>query len=119
MHEVCLFIRLKGNGVRSENFATLVPWKWVTLPKPQIQMKLMNGIELLVSSGQVTPFFHAELEGLEGHFRGDWQVLRPGSEYRLEWMPHSDRGAKMPALVEAKKRLRTMSVYDTYEHGEL
>ncbi len=149
-HEVCLFIRLKGKGVSSENFATLVPWKWVTLPKPEIEVELRGydffsgsaegtrvlgdgkrvpsaqplksksstGVELVVSSGQATPLFHAELEGLEGHFRGDWRVLRPGSEYRLEWMPHGDRGARMPALAEAKKRLRTMSLYDTYEHGD-
>ena len=120
-HEVCLFIRLRGDGVSHENFMTLVPWKWMTLPAPEIKVEMIageNGVELSVSSKQVIPFFHAELGNLEGHFHGDWQVLRPGSEVSLEWRPHRERGAKMPTLKEAKKGLRVMSLYDTYEHAE-
>ena len=118
-HEVCLFIRLKGKDISHENFATLVPWKWVTLPKPEIGTELKscdNGVELVATSEQVIPFYHAEFAGEEGHFNGDWQVLRPGAKYSLAWRPHYDRGAKMLTLAEAKKKLRGMSLYDTFEH---
>jgi beta-mannosidase len=118
-HEVCIFVRLGGEGVSHENFATLVPWKWVTLPKAKIVTKLRageDGIELAVKSAQVIPFFHAELTGLEGHFVGDWQVLRPGTEYRLRWKPHVERGGKMPTLGQARRMLGVMSLYDTYAH---
>ena len=116
-HEVCLFIRLRGKGVSHENFATLVPWKWVTLPAPKIEMTLRkrkSRLELVVKSEQVIPFFHAELSELEGHFRGDWQVLRPGSKYMLSWEPHGD--SKNPGATQANRLLRTLSLYNTYEH---
>jgi beta-mannosidase len=118
-HEVCLFLRLRGKNVSHENFATLVPWKWVTLPPPRVDMELRtgaSGLELMVSSDQVIPFFHAELTGVEGHFRGDWLTLRPGSRCVLPWMPHIHRGAKMPSLSQARRILRTFSLFDTYEH---
>ncbi len=118
-HEVCAFVRLDAGELTAENFATLVPWKWVTLPRPEIQTSLQqNGdrLELLVQSEQVIPFFHADLENLEGHFQGDWQVLRPGSPYVLRWMPHFDRGAAMPSLADARNSLKMFSLWDTYEH---
>jgi hypothetical protein len=115
-HEVCLFVRLEGGDAVHENFATLVPWKWVTLPRPSVSLQLKDGIELVVKSNQVIPFFHAELCDLEGHFDGDWQVMRPGETYRLKWVPHMYRGAEMPTLEEARRRLKTLSLYDTFEH---
>jgi hypothetical protein len=69
-------------------------------------------VELTVKSREVAPYFHAELKGLEGHFAGDWQVLKPGKTYKLSWVPHVDRGAKAPSLGEAKRRLKTLSLYD-------
>lgn len=117
-HEVCLFLRLWGNDVEHENFATLVPWKWVTLPEPTIKVALREGPELTVSSEQVVPFFHAELAGMEGHFAGDWQVMRPGSKYTMRWVPHQNQGpAKPPRVAEARKALKAFSLYDTYEHA--
>lgn len=118
--DVCLFVRLRGDGVEAENFTTLVPWKWVALARPKMEMELREtkgGIELVASSAQVAAFFHAELEGLEGHFEGDWAVMRPGEKYRMRWVAHTDRGAEMPSLAEARKRLRTLSLYETYTHG--
>jgi len=115
-HEVCLFVRLDGGETSHENFATLVPWKWVTLPRPSVSLQLRDGIELIVQSEQITPFFHAELCDLEGHFDDDWQVLRPGETYKLKWIPHVHRSAEMPNLQEARRRLKTLSLYDTYEH---
>ncbi len=117
-HEVCAFLRLAGGELTAENFATLVPWKWVTLPRPAIQTSLQqNGdqLELRVQSQQVIPFFHAELENLEGHFHGDWQVLRPGSQYVMPWVPHVHRGGAMPTLEDARSLLRMLSLWDTYE----
>jgi beta-mannosidase len=118
-HEVCLFLRLRSKGISHENFATLVPWKWVTLPRPKIDVNCReskSGIELVVSSPQVIPFFHAELAGHEGHFQGDWTVLRPGSKYLLPWIPHVHRGTSTPGVDQAVRALRTSSLYDTYEH---
>jgi beta-mannosidase len=123
-HEVCLFLRLRsktdtGRGVTSENFTPLVPWKWITLPQPEMDIDLRQGkraIELHVTTDQVIPFFHAELTDLEGHFDNDWPILRPRAKYVLPWHPHTHRGAAVPTLREAKKRLRTFSLYDTYEH---
>jgi hypothetical protein len=74
-----------------------------------------RGIELAVRSKQVLPFLHAELEGLEGHFAGDWQILRPGTHI-LRWVPHGHRGAAMPSPVEAHWRLKVWSLYDTFAH---
>jgi len=64
----------------------------------------------------VVPFFHAELGGLEGHFAGDWQVLSPGRAYLLPWVSHVNLGAKVPTLAEARRRLTSFSLYDTYAH---
>jgi beta-mannosidase len=119
-HEICCFVRLTGERARADNFATLVPWKWVTLPKPRPRAALRlraNGLELVVRTDVVTPFFHAEIEGAEGHFRGDWQVLRPGRTYVLPWAPAVHRGAQPLPLSEARRNLRTQSLYDLYDHG--
>ena len=80
-HEVCCFVRLAGSGHHAENYAALVPWKWVTLPKPHVASTLRmrrSGLELVVRSEGVAPFFHAELADTESHFRGDSQVRSPG-----------------------------------------
>ena len=116
--DVCVFIRWAGGGHEHENFATLVPWKWARLPKPKLDWRLRGDsreLELAVRSRQVIPFLHAELEGLEGHFAGDWQVLRPGAHV-LRWVPHEHLGAEMPSLAEAHWRLKVWSLYDTYAH---
>jgi beta-mannosidase len=118
-HEVCLFARASGDGQDAQNFATLVPWKWASLSKPRIATTLRaraGTVELAARADVVTPFFHAELAGAEGHFRGDWQVLRPGRTYRMRWAPHFDRGARATGLVEARQRLRVLSLYDLYDH---
>jgi len=117
--EVCLFARVAGGWRVAENFATLVPWKWARLPKPRIDASLgtrADSLELAVRTNVVTPFFHAELARGEGHFRGDWQVLRPGRTYRLRWMPHFDRGARATSLAVARRELRKLSLFDLYEH---
>jgi len=117
--EVCVFIRLAGGGHEHENFATLVPWKWAALPAAQVDFGLKKhgeGVALAVKSRQVVPFFHAELGGLEGHFAGDWQVLSPGRAYLLPWVSHVNLGAKVPTLAEARRRLTSFSLYDTYAH---
>jgi beta-mannosidase len=117
-HEVCCFVRLAGSRLRAENYATLVPWKWITLAKPRVASTLRmrrDGLELTVRSETVTPFFHAELDDTESHFRGDWQVLKPGTHV-MKWVPHVDRGASELKLRNAQRRLRTSSLYDFYEH---
>ena len=114
-HEVCLFLRLRSDGISHENFATLVPWKWITLPAPKIKASLRDALELTATSDQVVPFFHAELTGMEGHFTGDWQVMRPGTKYVMRWVPHVDRGATMPRIADARRALKTLSLHDTYE----
>ena len=118
-HEVCALVHLRGDGCTGENFSALVPWKWVTLPHPKIESSLRQNedrLELVVESPQVIPFFHAELEGREGHFQGDWRILRPGSRYVLPWVPHVHRGAAKPSLKEARGLLKSFSLWDTYEH---
>jgi beta-mannosidase len=113
--EVCCFVELVSKEATSSNFATLVPWKWAPLVKPAVRTLLRKGrygVELTVRSSQVVPYFHAELDGLEGHFVGDWQVLKPGKTYRFLWVAHVERGAKSPTLAEAKKRLTTLNLYD-------
>ncbi|MBA3846507.1 MAG: glycoside hydrolase family 2 protein [Planctomycetes bacterium] len=119
-HEVCLFVTLAGGGQSAENFATLAPWKWAALPRPRLRDKLAQRrdgtLELTLSCREVAAFVHAELEGLEGHFTGDWNVLRPGATYRLNWVPHSECGATMPTLREARRRLKLFSLYDLSEH---
>jgi len=117
-HEVCCFVRLAGSGQRGENFAVLVPWKWITLPKPRVASTLRprsSGFDLVVRNETVMPFFHAELADTESHFRGDWQVRRPGTHV-LPLVLHRDRGAEELRPREAKRRLRTASLYDFYEH---
>jgi beta-mannosidase len=117
-HEVCCFVRLAGSGHRAENYATLVPWKWASLPKPRVASSLrarQGGFDLVVRSETVTPFFHAELVDTESHFRGDWQVLRPGAHV-LRLVPHDNRGAEELKIREAQRRLRTANLYDFYEH---
>jgi beta-mannosidase len=114
-HEVCCFVTLAGAGAKSDNFAALVPWKWVGLEKPRLSTKLQKAgevVQLTVKSEQVVPFFHAELDGLEGHFAGSYDVLRPRREYVLAWMPHRHRGARHVGIREARSRLVTTSLYD-------
>jgi len=116
-HEVCAFVHIHGGGSAADNFTPLVPWKWLSLPVPQVTSTLRNNgqqLELHVQSDQVVPFFHAELPGFEGHFQGNWQILRPGTRYVLPWVAHVHRGATVPMLEEAEARLITMSLYDTY-----
>jgi beta-mannosidase len=118
-HEVCCFVRLADKDVSSENHCNLVPWKWVTLPRPKISTKLKatkRGLALSVRANAVTPFFHAEIADTEGHFQDDWRVLRPGVTYDMPWIAHAERGAKAPPLTQAKKRLETLSLYDLSEH---
>jgi beta-mannosidase len=115
--EVCCFVEMKGKGVEASNYATLVPWKWANLSKPSVKTSLRqgkSGVELVIQSKQVVPYFHADLKGLEGHFAGNWQVLKPGKTYRLPWVAHVERGAQPPGLREAKSRLQTLSLYDLY-----
>src|SRR5262249_53284374 len=95
-HEVCCFVRVAGSGHRAENYAALVPWKWISLPEPRVARALRSreqGFDLVVRTETVTPFFHAELAGTESHFRGDWQVLRPGTHV-FPLVMHVERGAK-------------------------
>jgi beta-mannosidase len=118
-HEACCFVRLSGGGRTAENFGALVPWKWAHLSKPRIETTLRSnrrGLELVVRTNTVTPFFHAELAGREGHFVGDWRVLRPGRVYRMPWVPHVDRGENATPLGAARARLRTLSLCDLNEH---
>jgi beta-mannosidase len=118
-HEICLFLHLRGDGVSHDNHAALVPWKWVTLPQPLVSQEVREsgaGVELVVSSDQVVPFFHAELDGMDGHFDGDWAVMEPRKQYVMRWVPHLERGTAMPSLAAARRALKTMSLYDTYAH---
>jgi hypothetical protein len=63
------------------------------------------------------PFFHATLNGWEGHFGGDWKVLKPGEKYVFTWIPHDSQGKKITSLREARKRLMLLSFYDLFEHS--
>jgi beta-mannosidase len=113
---VC-FARLKGNGHHTQNYTALVPWKWAALEQPKVRTFLRQGprsLELVVKSGNVVPFFHAELKGQEGHFQGDWSILRPGKTNVLPWVPHSTLGAGPLTLAQARKRLKTFSFYDLF-----
>ncbi len=128
-HQVCCFVtldeRASKRGVatedraHAENHATLVPWKWASIEAPRLSQRLSaraDGIELTVRAKNVVPFFHAEFSGLEGHFDADWQVLRPGTSHAMTYVPHYDRGATMPRPLEAKAKLTTMSLWDTFAH---
>ncbi len=64
----------------------------------------------------VTPFFHAELSGTEGHFAGDWRVLRPGTHV-LPYVFHHERATPTLTLAAARKRLSCFSFYDLSDHG--
>jgi beta-mannosidase len=113
-HEVCIFIRLADKLVTHENFATLVPWKWASLPKPQMRIKLSHSgksLQLHVASPQVVPFFHAAIGEIEGHFTDDWNILRPGRELRMIWRPHDDDSPEIH-LVQARELLHTLSLFD-------
>ncbi|HUO57418.1 MAG TPA: glycoside hydrolase family 2 protein [bacterium] len=117
--EIIVFIRLEGPGIHAENHAILVPWKWAPVEKPRLQAALrngQNGLELAVQTHTVVPFFHAELQGLEGHFAGDWRVLRPGAKYNFPWVAHTERGAFTPGLAEVRSKLKTLSLYDLVDH---
>ncbi len=117
--EVLLFVRLGDGKIKAENHALLVPWKWAPQTKPRLKVFLEPrpaGWELWVRTDRVTPFFHASLEGWEGHFSGDFQVLRPGRTYVFPWIPHFPEGKPLPPLLEARQRLRTLSFYDLFDH---
>jgi beta-mannosidase len=117
--EVLCFARLGEGGVQADNFAPLVPWKWVPVVKPLIHNRLRlgnKGLELQVVSRNIVPFFHAEFRGWEGHFTGDWKVLKPGEENTFNWVPHFKEKGGARSLAEAKKRLRTLSFYDLFDH---
>jgi beta-mannosidase len=118
-HEICLFIRLRSPITSNENFATLVPWKWVTLPKPAIHSKLIQtdgALRLQVSSPQIVPFFHATLHKQQGHFTGDWNVLRPTQKYEMIWRPHEQLEPKLNRPI-SPKHLGTWSLFDTYRQN--
>ena len=118
--EIIIFVRLEEGSVSVENYAVLVPWKWAPVEKPKMKMALREGkegLELFVQARNPVPFFHAELQGLEGHFGGDWRVLRPGAKMTLPWVPHVNRGAKIPTLAQARSRLRVLSLYDLVDHS--
>ncbi len=112
------FVRLKGGKFESENQTTLVPWKWVPLPQPRFKTSLrirLGNLELLAQTNRVTPFFHAEIKGREGHFSGIGQTLRPGRKYVFPWVPHYQEG--LPSLTEARKQARVSSFYDLFDHS--
>ena len=118
--DVICFAEMVGKNLTCENYTTLVPWKWVSLEKPRFNAHLQKGVaglELVVKSQNVIPFFHAELNGCEGHFSGDWRTLRPGKTYTLPWIQHEDRGAKQPAPSEARKLFQTFAFYDLFNHS--
>jgi beta-mannosidase len=117
--DVCAFVRLSGGGNSSDNFTSLVPWKWARLPEPRVDVRLASaadGLELAVRTEQVVPFFHAEIGGTEGHFDGDWAVLRPGETVTMRWVPHADLRATVPSLDAARAQLRTLTLHDTFAH---
>ena len=115
-HEVCAFVQLAGDGERADNFANLVPWKWVTLRKPQLILATRERTAISVRTDVITPFFHAELAGEEGHFVGDWQVLRPGRTYVMPWRAHTREPVATATRRKGQPRLTTLSLYDLYEH---
>jgi beta-mannosidase len=115
--EVCAFVTLESDGLCAENFSPLTPFKWANLAEPRLSTELSEksgSLELKVRAKSVVPFFHAELQGHEGRFEGDWDTLRPGRAYRFRWVSHRD--AKMPNLAKAERRLRTLSLHDLFEH---
>jgi beta-mannosidase len=114
--DVCCFVELTAQAGVFTNFTPLVPFKWAAIVQPHIRKQLRvdarGTLALDVRSQAVAPFFHAELEGLEGHFQGDWQVLKPKKKYTLRWVPHGDHGGQAPSLGEARRRLRVLSLFD-------
>jgi hypothetical protein len=110
--EVICFARLAGSGVEGENYTTLVPWKWIPLEPSKMKIGLRQGtrgLELQVQNKNVVPFFHAELKGWEGHFEGDWKVLRPGGRHVFPWVPHFEGASKKLSLSQARKRLKVIT----------
>jgi beta-mannosidase len=116
--EICCFVELETPAGSIQNHAALVPLKWAALGRPELTTSLREGrggrLELAVRSSTVTPYFHAELKGLEGHFEDDWQVLRPGRRYVFGWVPHVERGGVTPSLTEARRRLETLTLLDLF-----
>lgn len=116
--EICCFAELETPVGMAQNHAALVPLKWAALARPALSSSLREGrggrLELVVKSSTVTPFFHAELAGLEGHFEDDWQVLRPGRRYVFGWVPHVEHGGVTPSLTEARRRLETLTLHDLF-----
>jgi beta-mannosidase len=116
--EICCFVELETPAGMAQNHGALVPLKWAALARPELSSSLREGrggrLELVVKSSTVTPFFHAELTGLEGHFEDDWQVLRPGRRYAFGWVPHVERGGVTPSLTEARRRLETLTLHDLF-----
>lgn len=113
--EILCFARLEDGDVRSENYTALVPWKWAPVEKPQVKAELRqdkNGFELHVQSRNIVPFFHAELEGREGHFAGNWKVLKPGDLSIWRWVPHFQKESPKESITQAKRHLRVTSLYD-------
>jgi beta-mannosidase len=115
--EVLCFARLENGEVKGENYDVLVPWKWTPLEKPKINIQLRSvdkELELHVQSRNIVPFFHAEFQGAEGHFSGDWKVLKPGEKNVFRWMPHLSIEDRKTSLAEARKRLKVISFYDLF-----
>ncbi len=113
--EVLCFAQLVGGVVCGENYTALVPWKWAPVEKPHVKAELrqgLEGFELHVQSRNIVPFFHAQLEGWEGHFAGDWKVLKPGEHNVFRWVPHFQEGPLKESLADAKRRLRVTSLYN-------
>lgn len=115
--EVLCFARLDDGKVRGENYTALVPWKWVPLEPPRMKIQLQQKgkiLELQVQNRNIVPFFHAEFRGWEGHFEGDWKVLKPGERSVLRWVPHFEGKSRRRTLTEAKRRLRITTFYDLF-----
>ena len=118
--EVCAFVALEGSGLRAENYLNLVPWKWAKLAEPRFKARLRDGRDgrqLVVKTGTVVPFLHADLKGQEGHFAGDWGVLRSGRTYRFPWIPHEASRKQPLSLAAARRRLRLFTLWDLFAHG--
>ncbi len=116
--EVLCFARLEDGNMRGENYAILVPWKWAPVEKPRMKADLRQGrggLELHIRSRNIVPFFHAEFQGWEGHFEGDWKVLKPAEHTALRWVPHFETASQAKSLAEGKKRLRITTFYDLFK----
>jgi len=117
--DLCVFAEAEGDGTSASNHWSPVKWKWAGLVEPRFRASLAReerGLVLRVRPSTVVPFLHARLDGYEGHFAGDGDVLRPGRTYRFPWVPHVGRGAKEPSLEAARKTLRMSTLWDLCEH---